>query len=538
MKIIYSKKGSEFPFEESSRALREDQAYSGDYWGAFSLEWYARAFPLWNTHNDAQGWVDYATQFNPVNFWLKDWNVRAWAYYEDYDNWQDTYGMDAVNAVYHSGHGGIDAQGVFRTPMGRDWGDLGTTVYSDKMQLGNEQVNYIFWSTCYSCRVSEGHTPIRTWGSANKGFRMLFGYESTSVDSPNYGKYFWEEWNKGKPLSTAFLDASWRIHQGQSPAVVACGADKDEAKNRLYTEREFHWEHVSTDYWYWRWYTADDNTRDPNYTFPKDMMIAELQPVEVDEQYVRSVVNLYNVEVKLPGEVVATREGIFSLKEGDIRAAFGENGLYEVKMAKPNLSNTEQISLRKARSLADKAVKEYSLDKEVGLTFDRVRLEGEGGGTKDEREREGPYMTGTTVQFKQVINGLPVLTPGAGEVTVSIDNDGVVTGVHASTRFIDKLTDRPKNTIATPLDEGFLCRPRAEDMEGCEELLKKEWKKLVSLWKARGKAPEKYAAVPGFTEIGYDIQGNEAVLAARQVMEVDFGDSYHKLYWVVTPLLG
>ena len=47
------------------------------------------------------------------NFWLADGGVKTWAYYEDYDNWEDTYGIDADLITYHSGHGGMDGNGVF-----------------------------------------------------------------------------------------------------------------------------------------------------------------------------------------------------------------------------------------------------------------------------------------------------------------------------------------------------------------------------------------------------------------------------------------
>ena len=85
---------------------------------------------------------------------------------------------------------------------------------------------------------------------------MLFGYETVSYDNPNYGKYFWDEWRKGKSFSKAFLDASWRISHRQAPAVVACGATKNEAINRVFNERKLYWGAVSRNWWWWRWYYA------------------------------------------------------------------------------------------------------------------------------------------------------------------------------------------------------------------------------------------------------------------------------------------
>ena len=165
-------------------------------YGAFSIETFCDAGSLSLTHDDAGGWYNYVKQYTAPNFWYQDAGVAVWAYYETYDNWLDTYGMDAVRAVYHSGHGGMDGNGVFYAPMGSDWGGLGCTATSNNMQLGNETARYVFWSTCLSLRVKEGHSPIRTWYNANLGLRMIFGFETMSWDDANYGKNFWQKWNK------------------------------------------------------------------------------------------------------------------------------------------------------------------------------------------------------------------------------------------------------------------------------------------------------------------------------------------------------
>ena len=43
-------------------------------------------------------------------------------YEETYDNWLDTYGIDAVRAFYHSGHGNMRSDGTFEFPLGNNWG--------------------------------------------------------------------------------------------------------------------------------------------------------------------------------------------------------------------------------------------------------------------------------------------------------------------------------------------------------------------------------------------------------------------------------
>jgi Family of unknown function (DUF6345) len=190
---------------------RDASRGADNMYGAFSIQTFCDQGSLSHTHDDASGFLDYVKKFNPPNFWYKDANVEDWAYYPQYDDWQGTYGMDAVRAVYHSGHGGMDAHGVFFAPMGGNWNNTGCTAYSDQMQLGDDVVRYIFWSTCTSLRVFDGQSPIKTWSSANKGWRMIFGFETTSIDSGDYGKFFFEEWNKGKSFSTAWMDAKHSV---------------------------------------------------------------------------------------------------------------------------------------------------------------------------------------------------------------------------------------------------------------------------------------------------------------------------------------
>ena len=283
------------------------QAVSTDYYGAFSLEKFAAAGDLTYTHEDAGGWLAYVERFQARNFWYQDAGVGAWAYYEEYDNWQDTYGIDAVMAAYHSGHGNMDGNGVFYAALGTNWGGLGTNAVSSRMALGNEQVRYLFWSTCFSLRVLGGHNPIRTWYGPNLGFRMLFGYETTSVDAPNYGRDFWNQWNRGKSFSLAHLDMSWYdVSHNQAPSVVACGATPAEAQNRLFNERNFFWDSVSKAYWHWRWYYAAGSAlaqRGTNLALPQRLATAQLAPPTNGSQALDSVLRRVPVGLQVRGAV-------------------------------------------------------------------------------------------------------------------------------------------------------------------------------------------------------------------------------------------
>jgi hypothetical protein len=546
MRILHTTNALESPFEEAPRAESIVVGGSADYYGACSLETFCDAGGLTYTHDDAYGWLDYLDQFVSVNFWRGDGSVQPWIYYEDYDNWEDTYGADAVMAFYHSGHGGMRSDGIFEVPVGADWGGLGCRVFSNQMRLGNEQVRYIFFSTCESLRVLGGHSPTRTWSPANLGFRMLFGYETVSWDNPGYGRYFWEEWKKGKSFSTAWLDASWyHVATDQAPSVVAVGATQAEAQDRLYNERSFSFSGVSTNWWSWRWYNAARGasaTREPNRALPRDLVVARLRPVEVSDRAVRETVDRMGLDLPLPEEVGASPDGAFRVGEGDAQIAFGSDGSFEARMAQPNLENRDQIPLRQARSAADEAISRHGLGEQAELIFDCVRLASAASASADGSEVVEPSVTETTVQYKQVINGLPVVTPHAGSVSVTIDNDGTVTGVRSSVRQIEQLV-QPLDTTTSPPEPGYpaeeqIARPRATDAAGYEQLLAQEWgRRVASTWAIRGEMPLGFSDVPGSTEVGYDIRGNTAGIIARKAIEVDFGGVLRKRYWVSVPLL-
>lgn len=53
---------------------------------------------------------------------------------------------------------------------------------------------------------------------------------------------------------------------------------------------------------------------------------------------------------------------------------------------------------------------------------------------------------------------------------------------------------------------------------------------------AVGSTPVGYSRVPGTKEIGYEIRGDSAVLAAKQAVELEFEEGYRKRIWVVADL--
>jgi hypothetical protein len=503
-------------------------------YGVCSIETFCDQGALSLTHDDAQGFYDYVKKFTAPNFWYKDSGVKPWIYYEQYDNWQDTYGADAVRVFYHSGHGGMGADGTFYLPMGADWGGLGCTVTSSNMRLGNETLRYLFLSTCSSLRISGGQSPIRTWNAANLGLRMIFGYETTSYDNANYGRYFFEEWNKNKSFSQAFLDASWRIAHDQAPSVVACGATQDEAKKRVFNERLFYAEPVSKNWWWWRWYNAAI-AREVTTTLPASLQFAELSPEALPASA------LFD-RFGMSGPVAEDGSSVFS--EGGQSFALSADGSFSITLAAPNLDNTAELAVGTARATAERLIARLALSADQPLVLDRIIRSQAAGGTKQgSGELAGSRTTETIVQYRQTIAGLPVITPDIGALRVAVDNDGNVVRVEGKLRQVADLIDQGRRTPPQqpePEDRrgslGTSLSP--EPLQSFEAGLAKRTSQLLQSLISRGPSPVGYTIVPGSTELGYDISGDIAQLIASRSIEVQFVGGYRKLYRIESAIFG
>lgn len=506
-------------------------------YGLCSIETFCNQGGLSLTHDDAQGFYDYVNQFNPPNFWYQDAGVKPWIYYEQYDNWQDTYGADAVKVFYHSGHGGMGGDGVFYAPMGADWGGLGCTATSNNMRLGNEYLRYLFWSTCLSLRYTGGMSPIRTWDVANLGIRMIFGFETVSYDNANYGRYFFEEWNKNKSFSQAWLDASWRIAHDQGPTAVACGATQAEAQSRLFNERLFYAEAAAKNWWWWRWYNAAMQ-REAVTSMPVKPQLAELAPPHLSAE---ALFERFEMGGQVGGDGAATFE------DGERAFSRSADGSFSVRLGHPNLDNHHTPSAAAVRGAADRLIDRLGLRGDAQLVLDRVILARAAGGTSHgSGEMAGTRTTETIVQYRQTIDGVPVITPGVGTLRAAVDNDGNVTRVEASLRGIRELSARGRRT--PPMQPEPAARAgvshaqegapetRAPHETALAEAMGAQLRSIVA--KGKGPGPVGFTAVPGSTEIGYDIKGDTAELIATRTIEVDFGSGYKKLYRVQAPLFG
>jgi hypothetical protein len=497
------------------------------------------------THDDVQGFYNYIQQFNTPNAWYRDGSVGQWIYEETYDNYLDDYGFDAARVVYHSGHGSMDDNGAFWLPVGNNWGgDVWTS--SNDMRLGNEYARYVFWSTCLSLRVKQGHTPIRTWATANQGLRMIFGFETVSVDNPNYGKFFFEEWNKGKSFSTAFLDGSWRISTGQEPSVVAMGATQAEASGRVFNERIFSAERAATNWYWWRWYDSS-RARNRNLRIPTGARSVTLAPTPASSRDLASWAERFEVSVPRGINEQDLRRGITLGGDAGARIAIGSDGSREVRLAE-TADIRGQISADQAIKVAHRAIEQYRLAENVDLILDGVRYDRNAGASADERVDE--TVREVAVNFVQVVDGIPVVSPDGGRVQIRVDNDRTMTGIADSTREVREVRDHPaappRPDARKPRTPGLRTADNFSiDLDGAvqstsipavDELLDGALQRRLRRAGSGGQIPSGVREVPASTEIGYALRDGDAVLVARREVELEFGRGLSKRYVFEEPI--
>ncbi|MFV0606354.1 MAG: DUF6345 domain-containing protein [Niabella sp.] len=524
-KVVAQKKGS--------RAVISGSA---DWYGACSIEKFNSSSALSLTHEDAQGFLDYPTQFagKAANFWMSDGGVKVWAYEEAYDNWQDTYGMDAVTVFYHSGHGAMNSNGVFWMPLGGVW-DNRDKAYSNKMAFANETLRYLFLSTCYSLRVSGNDSPVRTWWDPNKGgLRMLFGYETTSVDNGNYGKYFWDEWKKGKTFTRAFLDASWRISHNQVAVAMACGANQTEAVNRLNTERLFNRGAVGKGWYQWQWIGTLPN-RSFNYkkATPKQVNALILANHEFADARIAKIANTFGIAKTKASTILLDQYGNRMVKDGNVAVNVNSEGAVNIALKEANAHNTSLINERKAISIAKATVKELQFDKGVQLVQGNIRHRFTNGGSLEGSGTLGQAAAiETIVQYRQVHKGVKSINSDHGLITVGIDNDGNVTNVYNATKQILGEKKNAAVMVGSP-------KEKAQKSLSNENAINDKIQKIIS--DANYGTSKKRAFVNINTireDIGYDFSATLAPVVQQKDVDIDFGDDIQKRYKVRVPFMG
>ena len=477
---------------------------------------------LHQTHGDALGFYNYLHNFVEPNFWFKDSGVQTWQYEEPYDHWQNKYGVDAVLAFYHSGHGNMDGNGVFQAPMGGAWNGESWFFSNHDVKFANQVSRYIFWSTCLSCRVLGTNNPVRTWWASdnNPGFSMLFGFETVSVDNPNYGTNFWNHWKNGESFSTAWLNASWDIYHNQGPSCVASGNDANDANNRVFNERAFNWGVVARNYYTWRWYYAASVAK-RNLAMPEELKIAEFEKATFNKESLRTIAGSLSI-----------KEGLSMMPDGECKitnqqqsVSINKSGQLYVKLGEVNVANKKQISEAEAIKIAQQHIKEHNLNAGEKYELDIVRLSKVAGakGSKNPKV-DAEYVTDTMVQFRQIINGVPAINSDNGLIRITVDNDGKVANMHSSVKKIAKLNSFPKQMPLDPKNEKSLATAKAHAM------IEKGFTDRIAKYNSSVKF------VDDSEEIGYDVSQNSGKLVMQRVYELSFPEGLKKLVKVIVPI--
>lgn len=468
------------------------------------------------THGDADGFLSYVNQFDQINFHFEDAGVQEWEYDPVYDDWQNRYGMDAVRAFYHSGHGGMAGDGTFYAPLGAQWNAKDYAI-SSAMSLADQFLRYLFWSTCNSLEVLNGQSPIRTWNAVNKGLRMIFGFQSTSVDSPDYGKNFFSEWNNNKSFSQAWQDASLDISSNQQVSSTACGATQAECQDRLWNERLFYGGAASNAWYWWRWAgnAPSSVARTASRELPAAPRRVRLARRGLAEQALGTLLDRYGIHAAAE---IPAGAGDVSVETDDRRLVLRADGSHEAFFGEPNRA-APLAAHDDLRAAAEETIQRYRVADGLDLVYDRMTATYHAGGSVD-GDVHDPQVADVTVHYRQVIDGVPAVMGREGQVRVTLDPSGAVT------RVLDR-THQVRDLLPAA--------PRSDNTPDHEAALASATQVLLRRLSANGVLHDRVETVPNSTEIGYRLQPDQGMLVARREIEVSTGN-FSKRHVIEVPL--
>lgn len=525
------------PFAERAGSLGLNVGGSEDRYGAHSIQ----VFPsmgatgnLHQTHADARGFMEWYGNWNKGNFWFTDSGVKVWGYEEAYDNWEDTYGMDSVVAFYHSGHGGMNNNGVFFAPLGGYW-DNRIDAISSNMIIGNEQLRYLFWSTCQSLKVPDvadvnptRRSPLHTWDAANRGLRMIFGFQSNSVDNPNYGRNFGNNWNAGQKFSEAWLNASWAISHRQIATACAMGATAQEAQNRLFNERLFEWGAAAKNWYWWRWggFERPVFQREDRQELPKKPEVLLFGAPVFDENRIAALANELGFSKKELDLLGIERNGNIVAESKDQQITVDNQGRLTAVLGDANYKNTKALNPDDAIAKAEKAIKDLNFNTDgIELVFDSLRVDRAQGGTNTGSGKiENAYVTDTTVIFRQAYHGIKSINNNHGLVMMTYDNDGKLTRIHNSTKQVIGTTDKPQKLAPDPVKGKKALKFELLQGTHLNDAIREELEHVSGITMESSRNGQPIDANVVDSSDGYDFSGTTGELTAHREFEVNHGE--------------
>jgi hypothetical protein len=481
-------------------------------YGAASMQVYADGQVAYNTHASADGFIAYVSQFEQVSFRVKDTQVQWWQYDPTFDDWQSNFGCDSVEVFYHAGHGGTDAStGDYSAPLGGSWDNV-IFLNSDQMSIGDQRLRYLFLATCDGCMVFAPNNPIRTWNVCNRGFSMVFGATGLIYDDPNYGSRFWSHWNSGISFSEAWQDCILDAGSSQQPATAAVGSSAADAQSRLFNERFFTSASANRAWYWWRWVgnAPAGVTAHKIAHMPKSRKFARVAPRAVTRESVLAAMKRHGFAAPsgLPDGPLDT----LRVSKGDARFGVIPGGVsVEFGPATPVATHLTEAQARAAASHAIGGEKDLHLVAVLPAQHAGGPAEGDHGGLIAETYEH-------IAIYRQMVGGLPVLTPGAGEIRVHIDARGRARRIVDTRLEIGEARDSGPFPLASPSrGKGHT---RGRELTTMEEVLA-----ALHTAAARFSGGTKGTSrlIPDSVEFGLALRGTDLIPVARASVEIGKG---------------
>jgi hypothetical protein len=486
------------------------------------------------THDSAAGFRSWLEQWYATNYHRQDTGVSSWLFHDynaanrNFDLWNSggiDYGIDAVLIAWHSSHGGMN-NNVFSTSLGANWDSTGWSAQSNLMAMGgnwssfaDERLRYIFWDTCQSVMIDGGSNPYSTWATRSKGMRFVFGYASNSVDSPNYGSFFGQEWAKGKTLKYSFLDASWRISTSQRPSLVAFGATQAEAISRRDTETYFSWSWASNAWAAWSWYNVASvyaPSLAPEFFQSRQAATVGVNARSNSNAEVGEIARAFGIVLPNESAIIARPSDIKMVRTNAVNLTVEKNGNFELNFnakeeeneSAPVLSDASLIS--RAQSMAAQLSFIDGQSLRVGMVRELNENAGTAGAIGQAR------VTEKTVIFDQTINGTPFVDAEAGHLEITFGaRSGQIRRVRNTVQAIRAATTAAQSALMSQ-DEA---RQRA----------------IADFSAAAGVNASAAEIVAGSEQVGYVMMEGRAVLVYRALLKTR-GIDGSRQFQAVVPL--
>jgi len=404
------------------------------------------------TGEEIEGFLKSKPAWLKTNFFLGNENVRASdfqtrsCYYSSPSRPNGFDGIDSVHIAAADSHGGL-SKGVYHFCSG---GSGGCSVASNKMSLGKKNLRYLFLQTCHSAELPR---PDRVWRASAKGIRAIFGYSGETVDDPNYGRYFFENWKKsqGKGITHAFLDASWRISHKNVAVALWFGPDANTVRAMCAKEAQFHFEPVQPRHAKWQSYSQKPLRRAKDVDLIPGASVV-FKPV-ADSSAPAALVETLGLVKKGSFQLIDKESNedstaYYSHDHGPTLLVNRSSGAFDLTLpefeAKGSVEYSDEDAISTASAYCKKIEAQLkSLPLESGnasteLRPSEIRYTVEGS-SSDPADEANEQVTQTCVVFRPVMNGLPTIGTG-GVLEITLNSAKEVSRVRSVLREVASVT--------------------------------------------------------------------------------------------------